>query len=276
MDEPDGGHALSSQEPRTCCRSEITKGRFRAWSRLLNWDRAGRAAPGRIGALLRLISARTCEVLCLANFAGMAISVSCSSPNGLLTPSMRTLGNEVVRGRWGRSATGRSRTKSLAVDDVAVLACCTVRLSLRTAQYRAADQILLLHSSSLDVFEEVLVYPLNDIGFLVLDPDVVLDHKLCKPATVDQNHSGGNTLSVCGSIRGEAAGRDEDATVRLGALESSDEGLDLGPSNRLFRPVSLCLDVDAIEAECILPVVRTFPGAMLKPVDRPGRAVPSR
>jgi Phage integrase family len=42
-----------------------------------------------------------------------------------LTPSMRTLGSEVVHGRWGRSATGRSRMKSLAADDVAVLVCCT-------------------------------------------------------------------------------------------------------------------------------------------------------
>jgi len=38
---------------------------------------------------------------------------------------MRTLGGKVVRGRWGRSATGRSRTKSLAADDVGVLVCCT-------------------------------------------------------------------------------------------------------------------------------------------------------
>jgi hypothetical protein len=38
---------------------------------------------------------------------------------------MRTLGTEVARGRWGRSATGRSRTESLAVADVAVLVCCT-------------------------------------------------------------------------------------------------------------------------------------------------------
>src|ERR1019366_10471909 len=38
---------------------------------------------------------------------------------------MRTLGSEVVRGRWGRSSTGRSRTKSLRADDVAVHVCCT-------------------------------------------------------------------------------------------------------------------------------------------------------
>jgi len=61
-----------------------------------------------------------------------------------------------------------------------------------------------------------LVYPLDDIGFLVLDADVVLDHQFCKHAAVDQNHPCGNTLSVCGGICGEAAGRDEDATVRLG------------------------------------------------------------
>src|SRR5215471_19538894 len=38
---------------------------------------------------------------------------------------MRTLGSKVVRGRWGRSATGRSRTKSLTAADVAVLVRCT-------------------------------------------------------------------------------------------------------------------------------------------------------
>ena len=42
-----------------------------------------------------------------------------------LIPSMRTPGGAVVRGRWGRSATGRSRMKSLTADDVAVLVCCT-------------------------------------------------------------------------------------------------------------------------------------------------------
>jgi hypothetical protein len=40
-------------------------------------------------------------------------------------PSMRTLGSEVVHGRWGKSATGSSRTRSLTVDDVAVFECCT-------------------------------------------------------------------------------------------------------------------------------------------------------
>src|SRR5690348_12980125 len=39
---------------------------------------------------------------------------------------MRTLGSEVVRGRWGWSAAGRGRTKSLIADDVAVLVCSTM------------------------------------------------------------------------------------------------------------------------------------------------------
>jgi hypothetical protein len=42
-----------------------------------------------------------------------------------LTPSMRTLGGEVARGRWGRSAVDRSLSEPLAVDDVAVFECCT-------------------------------------------------------------------------------------------------------------------------------------------------------
>ena len=39
-------------------------------------------------------------------------------------PSMRTLGGEVIRGRWGKSATDRSPSEPLAVHDVAVLRCC--------------------------------------------------------------------------------------------------------------------------------------------------------
>jgi len=38
---------------------------------------------------------------------------------------MRTLGGEVIRGRWGRSSIGSSPTKPLAADSVAVLECCT-------------------------------------------------------------------------------------------------------------------------------------------------------
>ena len=38
---------------------------------------------------------------------------------------MRTLGGEVARGRWGRSATGRGLSEWLAVHDIAVLGCCT-------------------------------------------------------------------------------------------------------------------------------------------------------
>ena len=40
-------------------------------------------------------------------------------------PSMRTLGSEVARGRWGRSSTYGSLRESLAAGDVAVLRCWT-------------------------------------------------------------------------------------------------------------------------------------------------------
>jgi hypothetical protein len=47
---------------------------------------------------------------------------------------MRTLGGEVVRSRWGKSAIDGGRSESFAADHVAVLACCTagevVRLEL--------------------------------------------------------------------------------------------------------------------------------------------------
>jgi len=42
-----------------------------------------------------------------------------------LTPSMRTPGAKVARGRWGRSPFGGSLSEAFAVDDVAVLLCCT-------------------------------------------------------------------------------------------------------------------------------------------------------
>ena len=41
-------------------------------------------------------------------------------------PSMRTLGTEVVRGRWRRSPFGGSLLEAFAGDRVAVLICCTV------------------------------------------------------------------------------------------------------------------------------------------------------
>jgi hypothetical protein len=39
---------------------------------------------------------------------------------------MRTLGGEVVHGRWGKSAAARSLSELFAVDDVAVFECCTL------------------------------------------------------------------------------------------------------------------------------------------------------
>src|SRR6266567_5541539 len=42
-----------------------------------------------------------------------------------LTPSMRTLGDEVVRGRWGRSLSGGSLSRSFSACGVAVLLSCT-------------------------------------------------------------------------------------------------------------------------------------------------------
>ena len=50
-----------------------------------------------------------------------------------LTPSMRTLGSEVARGRWGRSAADGSLSEPLAVDDVAVFECCTARPPSRSS-----------------------------------------------------------------------------------------------------------------------------------------------
>ena len=40
-------------------------------------------------------------------------------------PSMRTLCGKVAGGRWGRSAVNGSFSESAAVDEVAVLVCCT-------------------------------------------------------------------------------------------------------------------------------------------------------
>ena len=42
-----------------------------------------------------------------------------------LSTSMRTLGAEVARGRWGRSLVGGSRPEAFPAVRVAVLVCCT-------------------------------------------------------------------------------------------------------------------------------------------------------
>jgi hypothetical protein len=42
-----------------------------------------------------------------------------------LTPSMRTLGSEVARGRWGRSPVDGGLSESFSAGRVAVLSCCT-------------------------------------------------------------------------------------------------------------------------------------------------------
>ena len=62
--------------------------------------------------------------------AGEALGVSGiggaeGSQEDLPRPSMRTLGAELVRGRWSRSAIGRSPMKPLGVGGVAVLPRCT-------------------------------------------------------------------------------------------------------------------------------------------------------
>jgi len=53
---------------------------------------------------------------------------------------MRTLGTEVARGRWGRSAVGRSQTRSLIADGVAVLVCCTPLGVAVSGRSEAADE----------------------------------------------------------------------------------------------------------------------------------------
>jgi hypothetical protein len=66
------------------------------------------------------------ERAALAGWCGWPAQAQC----GHRDPSMRTHGGKVVRGRWGRSATGRSLSGPLAADDVAVFGCC-VRLQAR-------------------------------------------------------------------------------------------------------------------------------------------------
>ena len=58
---------------------------------------------------------------------------------GLARPSMRTLGREVIRGRWGKSAGDGSHSALVAVHDVAVLRCCMflARLVKRCGQTSA-------------------------------------------------------------------------------------------------------------------------------------------
>ena len=68
-----------------------------------------------------------------------------------MCPEFAGVGSEVVQGRWGKSATGSSRTRSLTVDDVAVFECCTTscltRWWLRRPGTRLASTTLMRSKS---------------------------------------------------------------------------------------------------------------------------------
>lgn len=69
------------------------------------------------------------------------------------------------------------------------------------------------------IFEEVFVDPLDDILFPVLDADIKFGHRLREHVPVDQDESRGGTFGAVLGVRGEAAGGDEDATIRLSAVQ---------------------------------------------------------
>jgi predicted nucleic acid-binding protein len=73
-----------------------------------------------------------------------------------LTPSMRTLGGEVARSCWGRSVADSSLSELLAVDDVAVLACCTTARGMILAVVTPQSTICGVGRSQPPVFRDGL------------------------------------------------------------------------------------------------------------------------
>jgi hypothetical protein len=100
--------------------------------------------------------------------------------------------------------------------------------------------------------KEVLVDALDHIGVLVLYAYVVLNHQAAQSLTVNQDDPGCYPVGIGDGLRGEAASGDEDAPVGLGTVQCPDELLDLWPTHRPGRPVSLGLNVDAIQPERVL------------------------
>src|SRR5215471_17191482 len=96
------------------------------------------------------------------------------------------------------------------------------------------------------IFEEVFVYPLDDVGLSVLDADVVFDHEVRERAAVDQHQPSGDTFGIVFGVAGESARGDEDAAIGLGAVQGTDELLNLRPPDRSLGCVALRLDIDAI------------------------------
>ena len=99
----------------------------------------------------------------------------------------------------------------------------------------------------------------------------MLDHEVGQHDSVDQDDPCVHLLGIAVGVGAELAGRDEDTAVSLRPVESTDEALNIGATDRAIRGVSLRLDIDAIEPEPILlndPVESPSPVRPRRSTDR--------
>jgi hypothetical protein len=83
------------------------------------------------------------------------------------------------------------------------------------------------------LFEEAFVNPFGHIRLLTLHANIVANHQCAEFSAVDQDDSGEYPLGILDGFRREPARDNEDAPVRLGAVQGSGEFLGLRPPDRV-------------------------------------------
>lgn len=78
-------------------------------------------------------------------------------------------------------------------------------------------------------------------------------HEIGEHRAIDQDDPRGDAIGVLDGLRAEVTRCDEDAPTGLCSVQGANEFLELRPPDRPRRGVSLCLYVDAVKAEGILP-----------------------
>jgi hypothetical protein len=91
----------------------------------------------------------------------------------------------------------------------------------------------------LALFEEVFIDTLDHIHLLILHANVVTDHQAAQSRTIDQDDPGGHPVCVRHGLWRETARGDEDAPVRLGAMEGPTNSWISGRPTGRFTPYRL-------------------------------------
>ena len=96
----------------------------------------------------------------------------------------------------------------------------------------------------------ISVYVFHFVCVRLRNADIVLDHEVSKPVSVDQNDLLRNFLGVGNSSVGEVAGGDEDSFVRLLSCQRANEALDFLSPNGLLP--AFRLKVNYIQPKAVL------------------------